>query len=84
MHRVARLRCFFLPLFPLVVPVHAGALGIFLLHIIVRNAVGHCAHELFPWAWTPRGWLGGITLFVCQTQVWRRAEPARCPPVAPP
>jgi uncharacterized protein (DUF2147 family) len=28
--------------------------------------------------------VSGCVLFVCQTQVWRRAEPARCPPVAPP
>ncbi|MGE0671419.1 MAG: DUF2147 domain-containing protein [Methylibium sp.] len=26
--------------------------------------------------------VSGCVLFVCQTQVWRRAEPARCPPVA--
>jgi uncharacterized protein (DUF2147 family) len=25
----------------------------------------------------------GCVLFVCQTQVWRRVEPERCPPVAP-
>jgi Delta7-sterol 5-desaturase len=25
----------------------------------------------------------GCVLFICQTQVWRRAEPGRCPPVAP-
>ena len=28
--------------------------------------------------------VSGCVLFVCQTQVWRRADPARCPPVAPP
>jgi len=26
----------------------------------------------------------GCVLFVCQTQVWRRADLARCPPTAPP
>lgn len=26
----------------------------------------------------------GCVLFVCRTQVWRRADPARCPPVATP
>jgi len=26
----------------------------------------------------------GCVLVVCQTQVWRRADPARCPPIAPP
>lgn len=28
--------------------------------------------------------VSGCVLFICQTQVWRRADPARCPPVAPP
>ena len=26
----------------------------------------------------------GCVLFICQTQVWRRADSSRCPPVAPP
>ena len=26
----------------------------------------------------------GCVLVFCQTQVWRRADPARCPPVAAP
>jgi uncharacterized protein (DUF2147 family) len=25
----------------------------------------------------------GCVLFICQTQVWRRADPDRCPPVTP-
>ena len=28
--------------------------------------------------------VSGCVLFVCQTQVWRRADTARCPPVATP
>jgi len=28
--------------------------------------------------------VSGCVLFVCRTQVWRRAGPGRCPPVAPP
>jgi uncharacterized protein (DUF2147 family) len=28
--------------------------------------------------------VSGCALFICQTQVWRRADPTRCPPVAPP
>jgi uncharacterized protein (DUF2147 family) len=28
--------------------------------------------------------VSGCVLFVCRTQVWRRADPALCPPVAPP
>lgn len=51
----------FLPLFLLAVPLHTGVLAIFLLHMIMRNAVGHCAHELLPWRWTPRGGLAWIT-----------------------
>lgn len=51
----------FLPLFLLVVPVHGGVIAVFLGHMIVRNAIGHCSHELFPWRWTPRGWLRWIT-----------------------
>ena len=51
----------FWPLFLMLVPVHSTVVAIFLLHMIVRNAIGHCAHELWPWQWTPRGWLGWIT-----------------------
>lgn len=51
----------FLPLFLWLVPVHAGVIAVFLVHMIVRNTVGHCAHELLPWRWTPRGWLGWVT-----------------------
>ncbi len=57
----ALVQAVFLPLFLLAVPVHTGVLAIFLLHMIVRNTIGHCAHELFPWHWTPRGRLGWIT-----------------------
>ena len=28
---------------------------------VLRNAIGHSAHELMPWGWTRRGWLGWIT-----------------------
>ena len=42
-------------------PCMPGCSRIFLLHMILRNTIGHCAHELFPWRWTPRGWLGWIT-----------------------
>ena len=50
----------FLPLFLLAVPVHRGVIAVFLIHMILRNAIGHCAHELMPWGWTRR-WLGWIT-----------------------
>ena len=57
----ALVQAVFLPLFLLVVPMHVGAIAAFALHMIVRNTVGHCSHELFPWRWTSRGWLRWIT-----------------------
>ena len=57
----ALIQAAFLPLFLLIVPMHDAAIGVFLLHMIVRNTVGHCAHEILPWRWTPRGWLRWIT-----------------------
>jgi sterol desaturase/sphingolipid hydroxylase (fatty acid hydroxylase superfamily) len=40
---------------------HVGAIAVFALHMIVRNTIGHCSHELFPWRSTSRGWLRWIT-----------------------
>nr|WP_285887399.1 sterol desaturase family protein [Hydrogenophaga intermedia] len=57
----ALVQAVFLPLFLLVVPMHEGAIAVFLVHMILRNTIGHCAHELLPWRWTPRGWLGWVT-----------------------
>jgi Delta7-sterol 5-desaturase len=57
----AAIQAAFLPLFALLVPIHDGAIAVFLVHMIVRNAVGHCSHEVFPWRWTPRGALRWIT-----------------------
>lgn len=57
----ALVQAVFLPLFLLVVPMHEGAIAVFLVHMILRNTIGHCAHELLPWRWTPRGWLSWIT-----------------------
>jgi len=51
----------FLPLFLLVVPVHSGVIAVFLIHMMLRNAIGHCAHEMMPWGRTRPGWLGWIT-----------------------
>jgi Delta7-sterol 5-desaturase len=53
----------FLPLFLLLfpMPVHGSVIAVFLIHMILRNTIGHCAHELLPWRWTPRGWLRWIT-----------------------
>ncbi|HEU5296171.1 MAG TPA: sterol desaturase family protein [Burkholderiaceae bacterium] len=57
----ALIQAAFLPVFLLLVPMHTAAIGVFLLHMIARNTIGHCAHELLPWRWTPRGWLRAIT-----------------------
>ncbi len=51
----------FLPLFVAVVPTHGGVIALFLVHMILRNAVGHCSHEVMPWQQTRRGWLRWIT-----------------------
>lgn len=51
----------FLPLFLWLVPLHGGVIVLFLVHMILRNAIGHCGHELMPWRWARRGWLGWIT-----------------------
>ncbi len=50
----------FLPLFLLLVPVRGAVIALFLLHRILRNTIGHCARELFPWRWTRHGWLGWV------------------------
>lgn len=57
----ALIQAAFLPLFLLVVPVHVGVIAVFLIHMILRNAIGHCSHELLPWRWTAHGGLGWIT-----------------------
>jgi Delta7-sterol 5-desaturase len=57
----ALIQAAFLPLFVAVVPTHTGVIAVFLLHMILRNAIGHCSHELMPWRWTPRGALRWIT-----------------------
>jgi len=57
----ALVQAIFLPLFLLVIPMQIGAIAVFALHMIVRNTIGHCSHELFPWRWTSRGWLRWIT-----------------------
>lgn len=57
----ALIQAAFLPLWLLVVPMHGSAIGVFLLHMIVRNAVGHCGHELMPWRWVRHGALRWLT-----------------------
>lgn len=51
----------FLPLFVALVPTHTGVVAVFLLHMILRNAMGHCGHELMPWALATRGPLRWLT-----------------------
>lgn len=57
----AAIQAAFLPVFVALVPTHAAVIGVFLVHMILRNAIGHCGHELLPWAWSPRGMLRWIT-----------------------
>lgn len=57
----ALIQTLYLPLYLLVMPTHAGVIGLFLLHMILRNAVGHSSHELFSWRWTRQGWGRWIT-----------------------
>jgi Delta7-sterol 5-desaturase len=56
----ALVQAVFLPLFLLAVPTHSAVVGLFLLHMIVRNTIGHCSHELMPWRWA-RGVFSWIT-----------------------
>lgn len=57
----AAIQAAFLPLFVAVVPTHSGVVAVFLIHMIMRNAIGHCGHELMPWRWSPRGAMRWIT-----------------------
>jgi Delta7-sterol 5-desaturase len=44
----AIIQAVFLPLFVLFVPMHPLAIFIFTSHMMLRNALGHCGHEVFP------------------------------------
>jgi len=44
----AIINAIFLPLFLLVVPMHPIAILLFLIHMMLRNALGHCGYEVFP------------------------------------
>lgn len=60
----AVLNAIYLPIALLIVPTSAPALGLFLLHMILRNAVGHCGYELFPSRRDGRplfGWMTTVT-----------------------
>jgi len=47
----------FLPLILLALPLHPLVIFVFLLHMIVRNVLGHAGVELLPLAWVA-GWWG--------------------------
>ena len=54
----------FLPLILLVLPAHPIALFIFVTHMILRNALGHCGIEVFPARNNGKpvfGWLTSVT-----------------------
>ena len=44
----AFINAIYLPLALLVIPSSAAAIIVFLTHMIVRNAIGHCGYEVFP------------------------------------
>lgn len=52
----------FMPIFLVLVPVNFSIIILFLGHMIVRNAVGHCGYELFPRTWATNPVMGIITL----------------------
>lgn len=47
----------FFMLLVLVLPLHPTAIFAFVLHMIVRNCIGHSGIELLPWRLATRGWL---------------------------
>jgi len=60
----AVLNAVYLPLILLVLPASIPALIIFGVHMMVRNAIGHCGFELFPARWNGRptfDWLTTVT-----------------------
>lgn len=58
----AAIHAAFVPLFLLFLPMHGFAIFLFLAHMIIRNAVGHCGYELFPRWWALHPILGHITM----------------------
>lgn len=59
----AAINAAFLPLILMVMPTSVPAIILFLTHMIVRNAVGHCGYELFP------SWRNGRPVFDWMTTV---------------
>lgn len=44
----ALVNAIFLPLILLLLPMHPVGLFIFVVHMMLRNAIGHCGYEIFP------------------------------------
>lgn len=60
----ALVNAIFLPLVLLVLPMHPAALFIFVTHMMLRNAIGHCGYEIFPankYGLPLFGWLTTVT-----------------------
>lgn len=51
----------FVPVFVLFVPTHPVVLGLFMIHMIARNVIGHSGYELFPRATVDSWWLKWLT-----------------------
>lgn len=48
-----------LPLIAFLIPIHRGAIMIFLFYMILMNVMGHCGFEFFP-KWFLRSWMGKV------------------------
>lgn len=57
----AAIQAAFLPVYAALVPTHSAVVGLFLVHMILRNAMGHSGHELFPWRWRRSKFLSWLT-----------------------
>lgn len=53
----AVVQAIFLPLILLILPLHAMMISVFLVHMIVRNVLGHAGVDVVPRAWLA-GWWG--------------------------
>lgn len=49
-----------LPVYLLFFPMHVSVIFFFLLHMIVRNVIGHAGYELFPRGWLNSRWTAWI------------------------
>lgn len=57
----AAVQAIFVPIWMLLVPTSWPVVGLFMLHQIFRNTIGHCGYELFPAARNGRPLLGWLT-----------------------